>query len=191
MAKPSAKDLEALWEASEGILQLEKQYRSLKARLESVGEKLQEAREEVKPIIEKLGEDRFGLLGEATNLAKAIIGEAGEDGSRGRRSEIQPAILEALAQAEEGMTNADLQAAVSDRLGRQVNPGSLNQALQALLKNKGIRRTGKRRSFLYWSVSDGEAVIRPGEKMDKDAQAKLAELRDEDEDNDEEEEDDE
>jgi hypothetical protein len=174
MAKPSAKDLEALWEASEGILQLEKQYRSLKARLDSVGQKLQEAREEVKPIIEKLGEDRFGLLGETVAMAKTVIGE---DETRAPRGELQPAILEVVENAEEGLTMAAIIAGVSDRLGRPASEGSVRQAVSGMVKNKAIRRTGTRRNSLYWPAKEGEVTIRPGEELDKEAQQRIAELR--------------
>lgn len=207
----SAKDIQELFEAGKELRgfssKREKAFAELdKARkleakataaLAELEGEFREAQERVQKLINAKfdGQDELGMLewggpppGAAIMRARQVMGDTGENsGSRGRRSEIQPAIQEALEAAEQGMTNSDLQAAVSDRLGRPVNPGSLNQALSAMLKNKSIRRTGKRRSFLYWSPDSGEAVIRPGEELDKNAQAKLAELRDEDEDNDEEE----
>lgn len=198
---PSGKALERLWDASEELKELGKQREKAFAAIEKAREQeakatatlaaiegsFMEARERVQAIIEKDfdGEDRFGLLdiggrppGAAIMRARQVMGEAGEDsGSRGRRSEIQPAVLDALQNAEEGLTSAAIVAAVSDRLERTVSAGSVAQAVQALLKKNEIRRTGSRRHYLYWPSSEAQVTIKPGEELDKEAQQRLAELR--------------
>lgn len=159
------------------------QIRRAEETLSSIADEYEQARNTLKELVGSWEEgDPLNLLsiGQDNALERArsmIASSQGQAGTRSGRGKNQAAILRVLAESEDGLT----QAAIVEKVKKELDGGSDPSIIQAtgkLYKEGKIKRTGKRGSFLYWSL-DREAeptTIKPGEDLSKEQQQRLAEV---------------